>query len=278
MWLVRRCRHSRHVLLHRSHFDCFTAATTVLIVKLSKVQRVHTQVRQEYRRLKLISDRQYAYIKTFHKNVICFLTNLFNGILWTKNTIPEDAFTDATKNANTPPACTLSPQISSGQLMRILLLASWCGFSYWPAEWGSPIGPLTRVLFFASWLGFSYWPADFSYWSPADSSSFLCQLIQVLLLASWSKFSYWPNESSPLIGQRMESIPFARLFSFSSCPAFSEFLALQYYCIIGYWFLRYCHFKKNIYLVHSGSERMLACWTVELCWWLGQLLDTKLLV
>ena len=163
-------------------------------------------------------------------------------------------------------------------LAHRFLPASWCGFSYWPAEWGSPIGPLTRVLFFASWLGFSYWPADFSYWSPADSSSFLCQLIQVLLLASWSKFSYWPNESSPLIGQRMESIPFARLFSFSSCPAFSDFLALQYYCIIGYWFLRYCHFKKNIYLVHSGSERMLACWTVELCWWLGQLLDTKLLV
>ena len=204
MWLVRRCRHSRHVLLHRSHFDCFTAATAVLIVKLSKVQRVHTQVRQEYRRLKLISDRQYAYIKTFHKNVICFLTNLLNGILWTKNTIPEDAFTDATKNANTPPACTLSPQISSGQLMRVLLLASWFRSSYWPADSGPPIG--------------------FSYWSPADSGHYIVRLKLALLLASSSKISYWPNESGPLIGQimMMEFIPFVRLFSFSKWPAGSR--------------------------------------------------------
>ncbi len=39
-------------------------------------------------------------------------TNLLHGIAWTKNTIPEDAFTYGTKNANTPPACSLSPHIS----------------------------------------------------------------------------------------------------------------------------------------------------------------------
>jgi hypothetical protein len=38
-------------------------------------------------------------------------TNLLHGIAWTKNTIPEDAFTYGTKNANTPPACSLSPHI-----------------------------------------------------------------------------------------------------------------------------------------------------------------------
>ena len=116
-------------------------------------------------------------------------------------------------------------------LAHRFLPASWCGFSYWPAEWGSPIGPLTRVLFFASWLGFSYWPADFSYWSPADSSSFLCQLIQVLLLASWCGFSYWPADPSSPIGQMNLALLLVRWWNLFLLPDYLASPVVQLFLI-----------------------------------------------
>ena len=116
-------------------------------------------------------------------------------------------------------------------LAHRFLPASWCGFSYWLADAGSPIGQLNEVLLLDHWLGFFSLPVDWG--SPIGLliSHIGLQLIQVHFFASWFRFSYWPADPSSPIGQMNLALLLVRWWNLFLLPDYLASPVVQLFLI-----------------------------------------------